>query len=161
MEDDQRRRWAEEIQAMLLESVEEIFSTMIPLPLEPADDVDIGKTADRFTSMIGLAGSLKGLMYLHFPVEVAVGLTGAMLGMEVTEADEDVSDCLGEIANMVAGGFKSRLEGRGVDTSLAIPTTVRGRQVQTSGKLSTDVSRLAFSTQGGGFSLELQYLLAI
>lgn len=61
-------------------------------------------------------------------------LTRALLGMEPDEAvsPEDVHDAVGEIANMVAGGVKTKLVGLGVDAQLGLPIFIHGHIAQTS-----------------------------
>jgi len=113
----------------------------------------------NLTSMIGLAGDLKGVLAIHCPAETAQGITGAMLGMEVEELNEDVKDAIGEIANMVAGGLKTSLAAEGRDTELAIPTTAIGTSIRTSGLAGARRLVQVFTTPVGRFAIELKYVL--
>jgi chemotaxis protein CheX len=111
------------------------------------------------TSMIGLAGDLKGVLVVSCPEQTAKGITGAMLGMEVDEMNEDVQDAIGEIANMVAGGLKTSLAGEKINTELAIPTTVLGKSVRTAGQAEGKQIAILFDTPAGEFSIGLKYVL--
>ena len=48
-----------------------------------------------------------------------------MAGENITELDDDCTDALGEIANMIAGSAKSNFPSDG--TSISIPSVVVGR----------------------------------
>ena len=89
-----------------------------------------------------------------------MGITGAMLGMEVTELDEDAKDAIGEIANMVAGGLKEALAASGRKIELAIPTTVIGKSIRTSGLSGATRVMVPFSCPLGRFGVELRFILS-
>ena len=110
------------------------------------------------TSMIGLAGDFKGFLAINCPEQTAKGITGAMLGMEVDEINEDVQDAIGEITNMVAGSMKAFLAGDHVDTELAIPTTVIGKSIRAAGQPGGKQLAILFATPVGEFSIALNYV---
>ena len=144
----------------LVDAVAEVFATMIFLDLEPVPPDQDGEEkgiASDLTSMIGLAGDLKGMLSIYCPSGTARGITGAMLGMEIAELDEDVKDAIGEIANMVAGGLKVALDGEGREIELAIPTTAIGRSIRVSGLAGASRIYQIFTTPAGQFALELKY----
>jgi len=82
-----------------------------------------------------------------------------MLGMEVEELGEDTKDAIGEIANMVAGGLKEALSGDAKKIELAIPTTVIGQSIRTSGLAGASRLMLPFTCEKGRFALELRYVM--
>ncbi len=47
-------------------------------------------------------------------------------------SSDDVHDAVGEIANMVAGGMKTKVVARGVDAQLGLPIFIHGHIAQTS-----------------------------
>ncbi len=138
----------------------EVFAAMIFIEITPGtpltgreDTID-----SNLTSMIGLAGDLRGVLAVHCPEEAAKGITGAMLGMEVDEINEDVKDAIGEITNMVAGGLKTALLSEGTKTELAIPTTAVGKSIRTAGFAGASRFIIPFSTPAGDFGIELRYV---
>ena len=62
----------------------------------------------------------------------AQAITKNMLGIDTTEElnEEDICDCLGEVANMVMGSVKGRLQDNFGDVKVSIPSVVTGRQLQ-------------------------------
>jgi len=87
-------------------AVEEVFEIMLgrrikPVPKEGQDP------PTEFTAMVGLAGALCGILTLCCDRKTAREMAKCMLGPEIADSEEQVSDALGEICNMVAGNFES------------------------------------------------------
>ena len=113
----------------LIEDVQDIYSNMLgtelmhlPLEVDP-----MSQFKDCVSAMVGLGGTYSGLVSVHVPTTLARIFTGAMLGMEVDEVDQDVYDALGEIANMVAGSFKQHISKGGSDIRLSTPSVISGK----------------------------------
>ena len=140
----------------------EVFASMVFIDIEPgaATDEPVAAFAPNITSLIGFAGDVKGILAIHCPQAVALAITSAMLGMEVTELAEDAKDAIGEIANMVAGGVKVAMAGHGKTMELAIPTTVIGQSIRTSGLSGATRIVVPFSCPMGRFGIELRFILA-
>ena len=134
-----------------------IFIDIAP---ETPSDSETEAIESNLCGLIGLAGDLRGLLAIQCPGEVAMGITGAMLGMEVTELGEDAKDAIGEIANMVAGGLKEALAVLGKKIELAIPTTVIGKAIRTSGLSGASRVMIPFSCPLGRFGVELRFILS-
>jgi len=148
------------LEKYIVDATLEVFATMIFIEITPGAPM---KSQDNvidsnLTSMIGLAGDLKGVLAVHCPEKTAKGITGAMLGMDVEEMDEDVKDAIGEIANMVAGSLKTALASEGTNTELAIPTTVIGKSLRTAGLSGASRFIIPFSNPAGDFGIELKYI---
>ncbi len=88
----------------------EVFELMLGCTLGMQDTPE---AALGFTSMVGLAGKLCGVLSLHCDGKSAAVITSKMLGIEVKAVGEGTSDALGEICNMVAGNFKNKISGLG------------------------------------------------
>lgn len=132
----------------------------IDITAEPAEQDGTTILEYNLASLIGLAGDLKGILAIQCPGAVAMGITEAMLGMEVSELDGDVKDAIGEIANMVAGGLKEGMLPAGKKIELAIPTTVIGTRVRTSGLSGASRLLIPFTCPLGRFGIELRYILS-
>jgi chemotaxis protein CheX len=150
-----------EFEKHIAEATLEVFASMVFMEItaEKATDVPSSSFGAELTSMIGLAGDLKGVIAIHCPAPVALAITGAMLGMELDSLDEDVKDAIGEIANMVAGGLKDAVSSTGLHIELSIPSTVIGKGVRTGG-LASSRFVLPFTTSAGVFAVEMKYVLA-
>ncbi|ADW18358.1 CheC domain protein [Desulfobulbus propionicus DSM 2032] len=151
-----------ELEKYLIDATLEVFASMIFIDIEPeaSTDAPVSVLDPNLSSLIGLAGDLKGILAIHCPEHVALGITTSMLGMEVTELGEDVKDAIGEIANMVAGGLKVALAANDRKIELAIPTTVIGKSIRTTGLTGATRIMIPFSSPIGRFGVELRFVLA-
>ncbi len=151
-----------ELEKFIQEATLEVFATMVFMDIEAgAPLVNSTETIEsNISSLIGLAGDVRGILAVKCPASVATGITGAMLGMDIAEIDEDVKDAMGEIANMIAGGLKVALAPFEKNIELAIPTTVVGESLRTSGLAGADQFLIPFTTPAGQFGVELKYVLS-
>jgi len=112
--------------APLLElSAQEVFGLMLGEHLEAATEPAPENTLD-VTSMIGLAGSLCGLLTLRCSSNSAAFMATKMLGADGAGAKAQMEDAVGEVCNMVAGNFKNKISGIGDGCKLSVPTVITG-----------------------------------
>lgn len=145
----------------ILKGAREVFSTMLMVDLENEEIIENKKVAlqSNLTSMIGLAGELRGVLAIHCPASVAKKITGTFLGMEVEELDEDVKDAIGEVANMVAGNLKISCAEADIDLVLAIPTSIVGTSFSVSGIATASRVIVPLKMDNDEFWIELMYVL--
>lgn len=72
-------------------------------------------------------------------------LTRALLGMAPDEAVsiDDIHDAVGEIANMVAGGIKTKVTAKGTDAQIGLPIFIQGH-IESGSATQSVVSQLKF-----------------
>ncbi len=144
----------DELVRLLISDIREVFSTMVgmedllhlPTLIDPMTHFE-----ECVTAMIGLAGSYSGMVNVHTPQSLALRITSSMLGMDIEELNEDVSDALGEIANMIAGSFKQHLTRRGAETRISTPSVVTGSNYDVSSGTAQDTITLRFMTDDSWF----------
>lgn len=86
----------------------------------PTDKIDI-------LARIKFSGAVQAQCILEFPSPSAQKLTCAFLGpSEVDWDDSMVADTVGELCNMIAGGWKKKLGPSAWGTDLSVPFTSRG-----------------------------------
>jgi chemotaxis protein CheX len=109
------------------------------------------------TGMIGLAGTYRGTVAIHFSKGLALRSVSAMLGMETTELTDDIKDAIGEIANIVAGGVKTELSTQGISFDLSLPSVISGEHYTIHLKDSQNVQKstiLPFTFEGNTMCVE-------
>lgn len=148
----------DELVAGLVADVRDVFVTMVGvedldhLPLQ----IDVTTHfKECLTAMVGLAGTYNGLVSVHIPWPLAIRFTSLMLGMEVTEIDDDVNDAMGEVANMIAGSFKQHLSKGGSDIHLSTPSVVNGSDYMVSSGSSIENVTLKFASNEEWFIVSL------
>jgi chemotaxis protein CheX len=84
--------------------------------------------SETLTAVIGLAGALSGACTVQAMAKTAIHMTTCMVGTEMGTVDDAVLDCLGEISNMLAGAWKSKIPALSAACLLSVPTVVTGTQ---------------------------------
>ena len=145
----------------LIDSVEEIFSTMVFMEVSTEGPMTEGKESifSHFSAMIGLSGDMMAMISIHCSAYIAMDIAGAMLDTEFDDIDDDVKDALGEVANMVAGWLKSRLLDDGFDVILSIPTTVTGKSYNITSPKRSNRMVIPFDLVQGQFFVDMKYSL--
>jgi chemotaxis protein CheX len=101
-------------------SVQNIFGTMIELPVVSGKHFfkkDKRPTTDVL-SMITMSGPVSGFICLGMSMKLAFLLSSKLLECEVSEANGDCIDAIGEITNMIAGNAKSEFPDDGIIISV-------------------------------------------
>lgn len=77
--------------------------------------------------MVGMvAPPLKGTLLISYHKESICTIVENMLGEKYPEINQEVSDAVGELANMIYGASKTTLNQLGYNFEMAIPSVIRG-----------------------------------
>jgi chemotaxis protein CheX len=88
------------------------------------NDVSMGDVS----GLIGMVGSkTKGSLSITFEKSLALRIMQRMVGDKLEEIDEEITDMVGEITNMVSGGAKLELSKKGYEFDMATPIVVSGK----------------------------------
>jgi chemotaxis protein CheX len=140
---------------MLFAATQEVFTSMLGSEIEqvPAPEAERSTPFDGVLSLIGLAGALIGNGALVCSEAAARDLSSRLLYAEFSHVDEQVLDAVGEITNMIVGGFKNLLEAHVGTLQMSIPSVIYGKNICTrDSKADVTVSvRCAFA--GGEFGV--------
>jgi chemotaxis protein CheX len=68
----------------------------------------------------------KGSLSITFEKSLALRIMQRMVGDKLEEIDEEITDMVGEITNMVSGGAKLELSKKGYEFDMATPMVVSG-----------------------------------
>lgn len=126
-------------------AVAEVFGMMLGLEIEAIEASDIGPDtleSDERTAVVGFSGAMRGSCHIRMTTEAARSVASAMLGgVPIEDGDDSISDALGELCNMLAGGWKNDVPGLSSECALSPPTVISGsnykvRMIKPSVKLS-------------------------
>lgn len=142
-----------------ISAIRNVFGTMVQTEVTIAKPLlrpDEYRSAD-VSGVIGLSGDVTGAVVLSFPDKVACRIASSFAGTELTASDEDFTDAIGELANMVAGNAKKDFDGLCVSISLPSVIIGAGHVVSQSPKTSP---QLVFPCQSpfGPFDVEVAML---
>jgi chemotaxis protein CheX len=120
------------------QTVEEVLGLMMGVPVN-VSEIPIAPTnvPVTLTAVIGLAGALSGAFTVVVNESGAKQITTCMIGTEVATVDDTVLDGLGEIANILAGAWKSKIPALNAECLLSVPTVVTGTHYDIHKKAST------------------------
>lgn len=142
----------------LVTDIFEIFKTMVfidDISYLPQEIEVSTHYTDSVTAMVGLAGTYNGIVCLHASKSLALRFTAHMLCMDEEEVDEDMSDALGEIVNMISGSFKRQLSKGGSDIQLSTPSVVTGSDYSFFAGNPGNTLALLLSTAGEEFIISI------
>jgi chemotaxis protein CheX len=108
-------------------AIEEVFEIMVGTRVKPVPKNDM-VTPGGYTAMVGIAGGLCGVLTVSCDKKTACKIAKCMLGPEIADSEEQVSDALGEICNMIAGNFKNKLSSADRSCMLSVPTVIKGEE---------------------------------
>jgi chemotaxis protein CheX len=108
----------------------EVFGTMLGMEIETLPcrmDGSDPSVDDGVLAFVGMAGPWTGAGAITCTADFARQICAALLGSEADSVNEEVLDALGEVTNMIIGGFKTLIEQHTGPLGLSIPTVVYGR----------------------------------
>lgn len=140
----------------LVSATEEVFDTMLALPLTVQPDTASPLDAPaNVVATVAFAGHRRGLVVIYSSMAAARTITGAMLGIDAQDVTTEVPDAMGEIANMVAGTFRLRLTAVEPPSDISVPTVTIGSDFTTLYSSAVHRRRCPFAMHGESISVEL------
>jgi chemotaxis protein CheX len=133
----------------------EVFEIMLGTSLGNATEESSHVVAD-LTAMVGIAGSLCGVVGLRTSSESARRMAAKMLGSDEAGVGENVQDAFGEMCNMIAGSFKAKIAGMADGCALSVPTVISGRDYALYSLANGERFELLFAFEGHSFSVTLE-----
>jgi chemotaxis protein CheX len=138
-------------ESLLLESAREVFETTAFLEIQQCEDMSLEIAGDSILSTITFKGAMQGCLGVRCSIDCAKSIALAMLGMDPSESlgEAEVSDSLGEICNMVLGGFKARVRDTIGNLEVSIPSVIKGLNlIGTLGENSTRTVTMVMTVDG-------------
>jgi len=82
----------------------------------------------ELTAIVHISGDIEWAVVLRLPVSLARVVAGAMFDCEGSDLGaEEVTDAVGEVANVIGGVVKGRVAGH---TTLSLPSVTEGRELR-------------------------------
>ncbi|HIF9399210.1 TPA: chemotaxis protein CheX [Photobacterium damselae] len=141
-----------------LASLLNVVQTMTTMELSPQkprlkkDEIARGDVS----GLIGMIGpQTKGSMSITFDEKLALEIMHRMVGERPAGINEEITDMVGEITNMVTGGAKRILADKGYDFDMATPAVVSGRGHTITHKCEGAVIIMPFESDYGRAFIEI------
>jgi chemotaxis protein CheX len=138
-----------------LKATNETFKTM--MGIEPTMDKPILKSTVEHlydvSGVIGLSGEAQGTIAISFSKVTALRVVSKMLGVELKIVNSDLTDGIGEIANIIAGYAKQYLTDYKI--SISLPNVVIGSGHELVSPTSVNVIVVPYNCELGEFAIEV------
>ena len=135
---------------VMIDSTKEVFETMVFMDLNEVEEELPGSSEVTLLGQITFTGNIEGCLSICCGLACAQTIAANMLCMESPDelSDEDTVDAIGEVANMVMGSVKTRIQDQAQNISISIPSVVQGRELYT--RLSDGTVRVAVNEMLAG-----------
>jgi chemotaxis protein CheX len=128
----------------LTAATRDVFRTMVFQEVEVASPPTAGEALKPGANVVGtvaFAGRTAGLVVFYSTLDTAQVITASMLGIEPSRVNGELHDAIGELTNMIAGSFRTRMaHARGETWAISVPTVTVGSDFYT--KYVSDVQRV-------------------
>jgi chemotaxis protein CheX len=111
-------------------ATKEVFQIMVQSDLDSIPKSTTELPDGDTTAMVGLAGSLCGVLSIRCDSRTAENIAGRMLGSVGAVSPTELADAIAEICNMVAGNFKGKITRLADNCLLSVPTVIRGEDYE-------------------------------
>lgn len=131
------------LEDVMLDAAKEVFASMVSMPMERLTDPTSQNEEETYLATITFTGDLEGCFGISCNCTCARAVAAGMLCMDDGSAlsDSEIIDAIGEVANMVMGGVKTRVQHEVTNIEISIPSVVHGRQLRN--RLGEGMSRMA------------------
>ena len=136
-------------------STQAVFKTMLGWDVEvlATDRVSEFQPGHDVAGIIGFAGCIEGTIVISLDKEVVFAAADIFIGERPTTINSDILDLVGELANMIGGGAKDRINLVGV--VLGLPTTVSGSDYRISFKPDVAIETIRFMSPNGPLTVQI------
>jgi CheY-specific phosphatase CheX len=135
--------------AALRDSVTSTFQVICGSPPEFLGESPDGKVCVGVLGMIALVGDLSWSLTLGLPRETSEALACKFSGLDIEFDSEDMSDVVGELANVLSGDVAARLDALRVGVKMSLPTVARGKNLEIVRPGALSATRMRFATPQG------------
>lgn len=141
-----------------LSSFVNVLQTMATLNIKPGrpsikkDSISLGDVSGLI-DMSGLITS--GSFSISFEKKLALNVFQMMVGESVDDINDEITDMVGEITNMVAGGAKQKLSEKGLDFNMATPIVVTGALHDITHRVKASKILMPFESDKGNAYIEI------
>jgi len=131
------------------------FKTMLNIDVKPGTPELKKEPLPTFdiSGIIGLSGDAQGSIAISFPKIMALKVISALLGSELKVVGPELTDGIGEIANIIAGSAKQHLKDFAL--SISLPNVVVGKSHVLASQKNVPTLVVPFTCAMGNFSMEV------
>lgn len=118
----------------LVAATRDAFMTMVLCDVEAASGFqgDALRPGANVVSTVAFTGTTSGLVVFYSTLECATVITASMLGVDPKSVTGELTDAIGELTNLIAGSFRTRIaQRRGGAWAISTPSVSIGSDFYT------------------------------
>lgn len=124
--------------------------------MRPCLKADSPKFPVEIAGVIGVTSiGFIGTLSLCFTAQTFLNIMSQMFGTSFDKIDDDIEDGAGEILNIIIGYAESILETKGIMLERAVPTIVKGDEIEIKYLSFRPTITVPFETRFGSFKLDI------
>ncbi|MEA1966881.1 MAG: chemotaxis protein CheX [Thermodesulfobacteriota bacterium] len=109
------------------------------------------------SGILEISGDLPGSASVSFTEQSILGIVSAMFGEEMTKMDEEITDAVGEICNMISGHVTTKIVEMGKTVKVKLSEVKAGKNHKIDHAHGKRVLVLPFKTTKGSVVVEVSY----
>jgi chemotaxis protein CheX len=141
-----------------LKSTIETFKTMVNITITPGKPYLLKEhSIVDISGVINISGDINGVLAMSYPLSTALKICSKFLGEEVKELNASVTDCIGELSNIISGFAKKGLQF--LQLSISLPKVLQDQRPTMDMPKEIPIMCIPFNSEVGDFVMEicLQY----
>jgi chemotaxis protein CheX len=107
------------------------------------------------SGVVGFTGETNGTVFITFDESSILKIVSNMFGEKITEINNEITDAVGELTNMISGQARKELEEVGEVFHGAIPSVVTGKNHELISLTKGPKIAIPFKTDFGSFTIEV------
>ena len=107
------------------------------------------------TGLMGITGETTGTIAVTFKEESIVKIVSNMFQEEIKELNQEVTEAVGELTNIISGHARRELEENGRVFEGAVPSVITGKNHEITHITEGPIIAIPFTIHEGEFTLEL------
>ena len=107
------------------------------------------------SGVIGFTGETNGTVSVTLGESCILKIVSNMFGEEMKEINNEITDAVGELANMISGQARKELEEIGKVFQGAIPSVITGKNHKLESVTKGPKIAIPFKTEAGSFTIEV------
>jgi len=107
------------------------------------------------SGVVGFTGETNGTVSVTFDESCILKIVSNMFGEEMKEINNEISDAVGELTNMISGQARKELSEIGKVFQGAIPTVITGKSHKLESMTKGPKIAIPFKTEFGNFTIEV------
>jgi chemotaxis protein CheX len=138
----------------------DVFKTMVFVDIQPAppNQAEPPRQGSHVVGTIAFTGRTNGLVAFYSTIDAARDITAAMLGMDAADLTDELPDAIGELTNMIAGSFRTRVAHSHNETwAISVPTVTIGSDFYT--RFVSDVQRVLCPFRMGDSEVHVELIV--